>query len=302
MQNIKLLLLTFVVFFSSCRVFQRSPRNEAHIATVNNNVCKKLTGKTVLYAIFVDSRYTNPWTTYDINSTKDSIKKAIYWIEQQAKSNNVNLNIELDYHKNDKRIIPIENNLPKKTLSSSLFSSSGVSTKNIDRWADKIGKKALEIYGKDTSTVTNTKIKPKDRERLIARLRDIHKTDNVALIYFINNYYSDEISVALHIGFDDNPEYAIVSFKNPSVIAHEFLHLFGALDLYHSPFDRKRKTRKRKEFVKKHFPNEIMAFPYRNLDSLNISPITKYLVSWDNELSEEHEQMLFGKKIKAAKY
>ncbi|MEQ8908940.1 MAG: hypothetical protein RIC95_07095 [Vicingaceae bacterium] len=302
MNRFKIFLFSFVSLFSACHIFHGQYRNEAHISTVNNNVCKKLTEKVVLYAIFVDSRYTNPWSTFDISSTTDSINKAICWIEKQAKERGINLDIELDFHQDSKKIIPIETNLPRKTLSASLFTSTGVNIRNIDRWADKVGKKALQIYGTDTSTITKTKIKPKDRERLIARIRDIHKTDNVALMYFINNYYTDEISVALHIGSDQNPEYSVVSFKKPSVIAHEFLHLFGALDLYISPFDKKRKARKKKDFVMKNFPNEIMAFPYRSLDSLSISPLTEYLLSWDNELSKEHQQMLFGKKIKAAKY
>ncbi len=302
MIRLKIITSAFIFLFSSCQMFQKHYGNEAHISTVNNNVCKKLTEKVILYAIFVDSRYTNSWSTFDISSTTDSINKAIYWLERQAKERNINLDIELDFHQDSKRIIPIESNLPRKTLSASLFTSTGINTRNIDRWADKVGKKALQIYGPDTSTITRTKINPKDRERLIARIRDIHKTDNVALMYFINNYYTDEISVALHIGSNNNPEYSVVSFKNPSVIAHEFLHLFGALDLYISPFDKNRKARKKKDFVMKNFPNEIMAFPYRNLDSLNISPLTEYLLSWDNELSKEHQQMLFGKKIKAAKY
>ena len=283
-------------------MFQKRYGNEVHIPSVNNNVCKRLSGKVILYAIFVDSRYTNPWSTYDILSTSDSINKAISWIEKQAKEKNILVDIELDFHQDLKRIIPIENNLPRKTLTASLLTPTGVNTRNIDRWADKVGKKALQIYGPDTSTITRTKISPKDRERLLARIRDIHKTDNVALMYFINNYYTEEISVALHISSNNNPEYSVVSFKNPSVIAHKFLHLFGALDLYISPFDKNRKAKKKKDFVMKNFPNEIMAFPYRSLDSLNISPLTEYLISWDNKLSKEHQQMLFGKKIKVAKY
>lgn len=101
---------------------------------------------------------------------------------------------------------------------------------------------ALKSYGPDTSTLTKTKIKPKDREKLLARLRDLHQTDNVGLIYFINNFYSDEVSVVLHASEDYTPEYGVVSFKNPGVIAHEFLHLFGATDLYLSPFDKKKKN------------------------------------------------------------
>ena len=273
---------------------------EFHIATVNNNVCKRLYGDIVLYAIFVDSRYTNPWSAHDIYSTLDSIKTAVKWIEGQAKSEGVKLNIHVDYHRDNDKIIPIEANLTRKTLSATLLAVNGV--KSVDRWADKIGKEAIKILGPDTTTVTRTKIKPKDRERLIARLRDIHKTDNIALIYFINNYYKDELSATLHTASDHDPEYAIVSFKQPAVIAHEFLHIFGALDLYITPFDQKKKVMKQKAFAMKEFPGEVMAFAHRRLDSLEISPFTKYLIGWDNELDEHYKEMILGKKIKIAKY
>ncbi len=278
----------------------QSSLEEVHIATVNNNVCKRLKDKVILYAIFVDSRYTNPWTEHDIYSSIDSMNLAIEWIEKEAHERGVTLEIELDFHQDEKGIIPIEANLMRQTLSNTLSNPNGV--RNIDRWADKVAKTALVIYGSDTSKVTRTKIIPKDRERLLARVRDVHKTDIVALIYFINNYYTDEISVAIHTAQDHNPEYAVVSFKEPATIAHEFLHLFGALDLYMSPFDKAKQVRKFKAFAMREFPNEIMAFPYRGLDSLDISPLTEYLVGWERALDEKYAEMITGGKVRVAKY
>jgi len=270
-----------------------------HISTVNNNVCKKLKGDVVLYAIFVDSKETNPWTKHDIVSTLDSIQKAMSWLETQSKTVNIPLNIQVKYHKNNGQI-PLENNFSKKTLSATLFGTNGVT--QVDKWADKIAKEAMKSLGKDTTGITKTKIKPKDREALIARLRDVNKTDNVAIVYFINNYFKDELSVTLHSASDENTEYAIVSGKDPGVIAHEFLHLFGALDLYISPFDNKRKTRKRKEWAMKEFPNEIMAFAHRKIETLNIGNFTKYLIGWRSAMDDKDREMIIGKKIKVAKY
>ncbi len=273
---------------------------EVHIPTVNNNVCKRLDKSVVLYAVFVDSEATNPWTTHDIESTLDSIRVAMQWVEGQAQDRCIPLNIEQDYHRTEKGVVPIEAKFTRKTLRATLSSGSGV--KNVDRWADKIGREVLKTFPKDTAQITKTEIKPKDRERLIARIRDDHKVDQVALMYFINNYYSQEISVAMHTGSHEDPEYAIVSYKEPAVVAHEFLHLFGALDLYMSPFNTRKNDLKRKAFAMKKFPDEIMAFAYRNLDSLSISPFTEYLIGWDNSLDEEYVKMITNKKIKVAKY
>jgi len=286
---------------TSCAVrYIKADKNAIHhIASVNNNVCKKLKGKVVLYAIFVDSKYTGAWTEYDIESTLDSIRKSIDWIENQAKRSGIDLVVKLDYHIN-KESVPIVANFQRKTLSGTLFYTNGV--KNVDKWADKVAKEALKPYGPDTSSTTKTKIKPKDREMLLARVRDVHKTDNVGLIYFINNFYTDEISIVLHSQEDNSPEYGIVSYKNPGTIVHEFLHLFGAVDLYLSPFDQKKKIKKKKEFAMKEFPNEIMAFPHRRLTTLELSPFSRYLIGWEVEMQKKYKDMLIGKKIKIAKY
>ncbi|NJK95151.1 MAG: hypothetical protein HC905_09780 [Bacteroidales bacterium] len=95
---------------------------------------------------------------------------------------------------------------------------------------------AGKSFPADSSRIVKTPNNLKDRERLIARLRDIHKTDHIALMYFINNYFSEEISVSLDNKSNSNIEFSIVSFKKPAVIVHEFLHLFGAWDLYITPF------------------------------------------------------------------
>lgn len=302
MKLYKILFLLFVcIGLLQCRVryFKPDKNKIYHISSVNQNVCKTLKGKTVLYAVFVDSKYTSEWTEFDLNSTIDSINVAIEWIEQKATESGINLDIVLDYHQNE-GVLPIEMKLPKKTLSGTLFSPNGVSL--LDRWADKVSKEALKAYGKDTSTITKAKIKPLDREKLLARLRDKHQTDNVGLVFFINNFFSDEISVVLNAHSNETPEYGIISWKQTGVIAHEYLHLFGAADLYLSPFDKGRLIRKKKEFAMKEFPNEIMAFPHRRISTLEISDFTKYLIGWKTEMNQRHKDLLIGKKLRIARY
>ena len=263
----------------------------------------RLTGKVVLYAIFVDSKYTHPWSEYDIESTLDSVNTAIKWIENKAREDSVYLDIDLEYHSTSNGRIPIKNDFSKKTLSATLYKRplwSGI--RDIYRWADKIAAEAGKSLPKDTNNITNMKNDLKTRERLIARLRDIHKTDKVALMYFINNYYTDEISLTLDISDDNNVEFSIVSFKSPSVIAHEFLHIFGAYDLYLTPFDKKKKNIKKKEKLMEMFPNEIMAFAHRDINSLQISEFTKYLIGWKKELPEEYQRLILNKGYFTLKY
>lgn len=304
MSNLKIrhsLLLLIPMLITSCKHYKTINSNTYKISTVDNNVCKKLVGNVVMYAIFVDTRYTQPWSEYDISSTLDSINRAKIWLERKAFESGVILNIEIKYHQNGKKI-PLVNNFQDKTLSGTLFSPiPKIGVPKIDRWSDRIARTAGLSLPKDTSKIIKTLNRVSDRERLIARLRDISKTDNVALIYFINDYYSEDMSVALHTSSSISTEYAVVSFKRPAVIAHEFLHLFGALDLYKTPFERKKEDVKRKNEIMKLFPTEIMAFAYRRIDSLSISPLTKYLIGWDNELDEKVRQKVLG-NIKVLKY
>jgi hypothetical protein len=303
-----ILIVLIAVVTGSCNTINigffhpNDPDSEVQLASVNNNVCKKLIGNVVLYAIFVDTKESKAWSEYDINSTLDSINRAIHWIEKKAAENNKSLDIEVHYPQNNHKI-PIALDFPRKTLSGTLFQSSfSAGLRSIQSWSDKIAATAAKTLPPDTSKIITTRNSMADKERLIARLRDIYQTDNVALIYFVNNYYKDELSVTFNINSKDLVEYSIVSFKQPAVIAHEFLHLFGAWDLYITPFDNNKEAKKRKAFAMKEFPNEIMAFAYRDIDSLDLCPFTKYCVGWDKQLDKKYTEMILGKNIKPVKY
>lgn len=274
-------------------------KNEAHIATVDNNVCKRLKGKVVVYGVFVDSKVGGVWSTHDITSTLDSMRIATDWIMRQARAKGVDLDVVVASHEKG-GIVPVRSELPRGGLGGLLHGMSPASS--LDRWADKACRQVQSAFPRDTARITLTKHGPKDRERLIAALRDRYKTDNVALVLFINNYYGSETSVAMHTGSTAAIEYATVAFKRPGVIVHEFLHLFGALDLYVTPYDDRRSAERRKQFAMDRFPHEVMDFPHRGLDSLEIGTLTEYLIGWRRELLPEDESLLTGGKIRLAKY
>jgi hypothetical protein len=52
----------------------------------------------------------------------------------------------------------------------------------------------------------------------------------------------------------------------------------------------------------KEFPNEIMAFTHKGLDSLTIGPLTSYCIGWSRQLDDRYQRMITSKKIKLAKY
>src|SRR3954464_11178768 len=111
-------LVNRVLFvFTICTVCACSSYRNSTLtsATVDNNVCTKLAGHVILYAIFVDFTYTHPWSAYDINATLESMHKAVNGIEKNAAENNIPLQIEIVCHKNG-TTIPIVNNFYDKPL------------------------------------------------------------------------------------------------------------------------------------------------------------------------------------------
>lgn len=300
--RLRLLLSISVVLLCFVGCYYGKGRFAYHAPGVNMGVDKKLKGKVILYAVFVDAKAPKPWTSYDIASTLDSINLATQWIEGQAQLNGIPLNIETICHSN-KKTVPIYEDFPRKSLSGALVSKTpGSGVKRIRKWADRVSKQAGMALPKDTSSIILTPNKMEDRERLIARIRDIHKTDNVVLMFFINNYYTEEISIAVDSRTNGMPEFSIVSFKNPAVIAHEFLHLFGAIDLYTNPLYRNKIVMKNKYEILKDFPNEIMAFSHNRIETLEIGAITQYHIGWKKELDEKYKNLLFGKRRKIIKY
>jgi hypothetical protein len=295
-----LIAILIIIITSACKQSIYLSQITWHIASVKRNVCKTLTNKVVLYAVFVDSKYSLPWTVYDIESTLDSIKIAKEWLIMQANESQIPLEIEVVNHVNN-GVIPIAANFPRKTVKENIGKSYG--QKSMIGWADKVARIAGKSLPIDTSGKIATKNTMNNKERLVARLRDIYQTDNVALIYFLNNYHKDEISVAMNTESDSDIEFAIVSYKESAVIAHEFLHLFGANDLYVNFYDIKnKKLTSRKESIAKLHPDEIMRSAYKNINKLSISPYTKYLIGWENELQSVYKDIMVGKKINLAKY
>ena len=136
---------------------------------------------------------------------------------------------------------------------------------------------------------------PKNKERLIAHLRDEYNVESVALLFLVSNYYKEDISIAINTLDTQDVEFAIVSYKYPSEIAHNILHLYGAADLYKTPF--RRNDKKIKEALQL-FPEDIMQDPDANdIWSLEIGEFTKYLIGWTDDLDSEFHFLLTDKIV-----
>lgn len=285
----KILLLSLVLIFTSGNLLEKIDYRRG----ISNNVCKKFTDKLLVYCIFVDSQKTLPWTDFDLKSTIDSLEVAIKWLETVASKNGINISIKKDIYVGED-YATIKKELPMGNVIQSLTTpnlNKGIGGLNL--WADNIAKRVgttLNITGKDGIPEIKN---PKNKERLIAYLRDENQVDNVALLFFTNNYFKNDISVALNTMNHDDVEFSIVSYKYPAVIANSILQLFGAADLYKTEF---RKNEKKISMAKEFFPNDIMQEPYgKDINTREIGELTKYLIGWSPDLDPKYYPLLTDK-------
>lgn len=259
------------------------------------NVCKDLKGDVLLYFAFIDSKYTSPWTEYDIQSTIDSIRTAITWLHTEAKNNKIPLNIRADFYIGPE-YTTINRNLPGTTVYESVTSPSMRKAKeNLNRWSDAVSKIAggsLTIREKDGIPEIKP---PKNKERLVAFLRDENKVESIAMFFLVNNYFKSDISTPVNIFDTDDVEFAIVSYKYAAELVHNFLHLYGAADMHKSVY---RRQERKISMLAEMYPNDIMQDPYgKAINKLELSDYTKYLIGWNNELDPELETLMTDKML-----
>ena len=285
-----LLAFLFLLIFPSSSPVRRLDFREARL----KNVCKDLKGDALLYFVFIDTKTTAPWTEFDIQSTIDSVRTAINWIHSKAREDKIQLNIVADFYIGAE-YTTIYRNLPGGTVYESMTQPNPrKAIENVNRWANgaaKIAGKAVTLRNKDGIPDVKS---PTTAERLIAFLRDENNVESVGLFFFVNNYYRTDISIPVNTFDSDDVEYAIVSYKYASDIAHNLLHLYGAADLHETIY---RRDQRKVKMLKSRYPNDIMQDPYGiSISDMDLGEYTKYLIGWYNELDPSLESLMSDMK------
>lgn len=256
----------------------------------NTNVCRKLGGKVLIYAIFVDTKNTLPWTEYDLNSTVDSINRSIDWLHTQARANSIELEISFQMYASQEGLT-VEKNLPTRSIIESMLGKEQyTSVGKLNKWGDQIAREVGENLPPLARPGLKPLENPRDKERLVARLRDEYHAESIVLLYMLNNYYKEELAISLNTISNEEVEYSIVGYKNPTIIAQAILRLFGASNLSGGPLSNRNKDEL--VFIRSQFPDAVMAFQSRDLSQLNICSFTKYLIGWQDQLDEKYHKLL----------
>ena len=285
--------LTILILSAACSLFK--PRTiivheyDKVPVTRNVNVCRELSDTIVVYAVFVDVAVYQPWTRFDIESTQDSLVKAMNWLESEAKTRGINLKVQCEYHKQSSKDF-VKESSAKAKLSKNVITGFNEKYKisKVFSWSDAIAKYA----GKSVKQQAGSKIKINSVLNLNQVLRNNYEKENVAILFFVNGYLQQDPSFSFNSENNVYAEHSIITSKNVSVIAHEVLHLFGAVDLYPNytypnfNFNELGST----------YPNEIMRIQHKPIDKLMISPITQYFIGWQDTLDYKNTKMLLHKK------
>ncbi|MBL55843.1 MAG: hypothetical protein CMP61_01520 [Flavobacteriales bacterium] len=295
-----IVILTLLTGMYSCRLkYYNVQTNYVDFMAQSKdlNVCKQLKDSAVVFAVFVDAKNFYPWTEFAVNSTLDSIKRATDWISKEAKMNGIQLKIKTIHHIDGNKISFEE----RKTRAHFNLNQNFTFSKNhrtrkkeynrLNHWADHVAK----YVGKRTrpnTAKTGSRFKVNSIEHLILTLQDKYKTDNIAVMIFVNGFFQSLPSVTYHSGYNGlRPEYCVLTEKNPATIAHEFLHLFGAIDLYPNP----EFPNFNFEEIKAIYPDEIMRITHKNIDKLMLSPMNKYYIGWQDTLDKSNTRLLYHK-------
>jgi hypothetical protein len=187
--------------------------------------------------------------------------------------------------------LTIEKNLPTRSIVQSMLGRKRYTSVNkLNKWGDQVARMVGENLPPLKKPGLQAIENPRDKERLVARLRDEYQVESVVLMYMLNNYYKEELAISLNTMSDEEVEYAIIGYKNPAIITQAVLGLFGASDLSGGPLSNRKKSEL--DFIRSQFPKGIMAYRDKPLSSLRLSEFTKYLIGWTDQLDPKYTKLL----------
>ena len=264
----------------------------------DRNVGTKLLGKTVVYTIFVDTKTTLPFSGFDMASTKDSLNKVFDWVTAEAKKHDQNLEIIPVYFKSATKVT-INKNLPYDKLSNAFSDGDYSDESKLGKWANAVVKIAVKDVILPNGQTLPNKPKLKPFESLVAKLKLIHKAENVVVFFMVNNYFIVDISAVLNHMQDKDVEFAINSGKNTNLLAAQLLTLFGAQNLSSGAYSTY--TIKKIEVAEKNFPKDVMRDYESDLGQLNIGDFTAYMLGWKQDVSADYADLFKVEPVKKSK-
>lgn len=226
----------------------------------------KLKGDIYLMLFFIDT-VEEEWMEEDVEEAMRELENAQQWILSQAKDYNVEIRFHNDYFDTAEEILVMTTH------------DMGDSFKLFEKTMQQLGHYDYRTFFKKQDFDFENEnicalffVKHEGRSHAFGRSRKIPAT----ILYPDNTI----------IRFKNKPEIIRRSNMKWSTIAHEFLHLFGAKDLY-DRYDNKSRSALPRYLAKKAqrlWPNSIMLSSGNS--NLKIDEYTTYLIGWNKNYQD----------------
>lgn len=262
----------------------------------NFNVCKKLKDKILVYPVFIEDRKGEVWKKEEIQAFLDSINIATNWIKDEATKNDVQLDFLIEAHPS-----ALEVGLPGKTIDGTYSMANNIlGVGRINKHYDNVAKKGFKSIKNQKGASAPFITRAKAKDDFVARLRNQYQLESVVLLFVHKpDKLKNNILFTLNTLNNEDIEYSVLSFNQPSIIAEQILELFGAAIMQ---YDVKRKKQKEIDIlIEDHFPNEIMVNPFTSLQNSEIGAVTAYLIGWKPEYDAQFKPLMQGRKVRVKK-
>lgn len=207
-----------------------------------------ITQPTALYSVYLDFE-ENAWTQEDREFQAGQLSLALDWLREQGKEYGADLNLTTQ-QEDPALACQASYNGPIGDGESPLISE-------FDRWAQEVCRQLSE---------------KSDQERVGVLFFLPATGQSYTVVYkpeYGNDYYY-EYSVI----FQYRPHTLENQWPGPAVLAHEILHLFGAVDLYPG---QQSLSQELAEQVTQRYPDEIMYTVYQEGKTVSLEEITQQL-------------------------
>lgn len=256
----KFALFLVLIFGVSCPAFAQSKDKWRA-----GSALSLAASKTYVLTIFISE---TEWKYAEKRKLYDSIYEAQDWIKAQAALYNKRLTFEGGNY-----------GLQKTIILDTIASGTGSGTEPVD-WISKVLKKvgyknSLEFYAwaKKTTKSDNVLVlivaNKKGRGYAMEYSKDMEK-----VLYFVEG-------CILYSQYEDGQKLYTAS------IAHEFLHLFGAWDLYKT-FEQ---SQENADKAKSLYPNDIMLRIAFNIDDLHIGKLSAWRIGFSSKEESEFDSL-----------
>ena len=255
-------------FIALCLVFNFL-QGQNSLSKKNAGSAKELKGEIYTLVCFISEEGQAAWSTRQKDSLLAHTREALHWIDKQAKAQK----IDIKFTKTG--VFGREEDIKFSFIEK----GSGSATEKLD-WVSQV----LYKVGYQSTLDFHEQIRTKEKADQIHVIIFAKGKGRSYAIPYLENANKELYFVEGTIIFEK-----VETYHYTASIAHEILHLYGAIDLYKTHAQSAQNAQKARNI----FPKSIMTKISHNIHTLNIDEINSWLIGWSNETKPWYDAFLY---------